>query len=216
MQQGSFFLIWHNCTRWHIHHMKPADISMLISIHIYSKRKRYILRTVLIFFNIDFQRSKGGSTFFSKKIKTSYMFRPEYLQWQKVARVVLTLVISIRMITLLIQGLDKVWEYPIRNFDLISPTCNKLVFLIWHSGTTWHIYQMRSVDICMLIIIQIYRKGNVTYYELCSSFLLILTFSALMVGLCLLKKIETWYMFHPEYRMVLKAFITIIMKIMLL
>ena len=49
-----------------------------------------------------------------------------------------------------------------------------------------------------------------------SKFFLIFTFSALMVGLRLMKKIETCYMYHPEYRVVLKAFITIIMRIMLL
>ena len=42
-------------------------MSMFIILQMYSKRKRYILRTVLIYvFNIDFQRSKGRSIF-SKK-----------------------------------------------------------------------------------------------------------------------------------------------------
>ena len=50
--------------------MRSADISMLIAIHMDIKQsKRYILQTVLFFFNIDFQRSKGGSTFFEKKSK---------------------------------------------------------------------------------------------------------------------------------------------------
>ena len=82
--------------------MRPADISMLIIIHIYSKRKRYILRTVF-FLILTFSALRVGLRFF-EKIQTSDMFRPEYIQWQKMARVVLTLVISIRMITLLYKG----------------------------------------------------------------------------------------------------------------
>ena len=41
-----------------------ADIKMLMIIQMY--RKRHILRTVLIFFNIDFQRSRSGFTFDEK------------------------------------------------------------------------------------------------------------------------------------------------------
>ena len=44
------------------------------------------------------------------------------------------------------------------------------------------------------------------------NFFLILTFSALMVGLRLIKNRNL--MFQPEYRVVLKACITIIMRIM--
>ena len=47
---------------------------------------------------------------------------------------------------------------------------------------------MRSADISMFIILQMYRKLKVTSYELCSSFFEILTFIALMVGLLLMKK----------------------------
>ena len=47
--------------------MRSADISMLIIIQMYIRRKRYILRTVVFFFNIDFQRFKGGPTFSEKK-----------------------------------------------------------------------------------------------------------------------------------------------------
>ena len=45
----------------------------------------------------------------------------------------------------------------------------------------------------MFIIIQMYRKRRVKYYELCSSFFEILTFSALRVGLHLLKKTHTCF-----------------------
>ena len=45
-----------------------------------------------------------------------------------------------------------------------------VIFIIWHSGTRWRIYQMRAADISMFIIIQMYRKRKVTYYELCSIF----------------------------------------------
>ena len=73
----------------------------------YSRRKRYILRTVLIyFFNIDFQRSKGGSIFL-KKIETLDVSRLEYIQCQNVARVVLKVFITMIMITLLLQEVDK-------------------------------------------------------------------------------------------------------------
>ena len=52
----------------------------MLRIQMDSKRKRYILRAVLIYlFNIDFERSKGGSIF-SEKIRASDMFRPEYIQ----------------------------------------------------------------------------------------------------------------------------------------
>ena len=45
----------------------PNQVSMLIIMHMYSKRKRYLLRTVLIILlNIDFPRSKGGSKFAEK------------------------------------------------------------------------------------------------------------------------------------------------------
>ena len=60
--------------------MRSANISMLIIIQMYSKQKRvHTTNCFYLFFNIDFQRSKGGSTF-SKKQKTPDMFRPEYIQ----------------------------------------------------------------------------------------------------------------------------------------
>ena len=61
--------------------MRTADINMLMIIQMYIKRERYIQRAMLIyFFNIDFQRSKGGSIFSENKIKTSNMFRPESIE----------------------------------------------------------------------------------------------------------------------------------------
>ena len=58
---------------------------------------------------------------------------------------------------------------------------------------------MRSSDISILIIIQMYKKRKVTYYELCSSFFEILTFSALRVGIRLMKKSKNSHLFHLEY-----------------
>ena len=47
--------------------MKTADISMLINIHMQSKRKSYIVRTLYFFIgNYDFQQSKGGFMFSEK------------------------------------------------------------------------------------------------------------------------------------------------------
>ena len=58
---------------------------------------------------------------------------------------------------------------------------------------------MRSADITMFIVIQMYKKWEVTFYKLCSSFFEILTFSALRVGLHLMKKLQTSHLFYPEY-----------------
>ena len=50
-----------------MYQMKSTDISIIIIIEMYMKRQNYILRTVLIvFFNFDFQRSKGGFMFCEK------------------------------------------------------------------------------------------------------------------------------------------------------
>ena len=148
--------------------MSPADISMVIIIHIYSKRKRYILRTVF-FLILTFSALRVGLRFFEKNQNFRYVS-----SWvdsvTKGGKSGINAGFKYKNDNFVIQGLDKMWEYPIRNFDLISPTFNKFFFLIWHRGTRWHIYQMRSADIYMLIIIQLYRKGKVTYYELCSSF----------------------------------------------
>ena len=53
-----------------MYRMKSTDISIIVIIEMYRKRQNYILRTVVIvFFNIDFQRSKGGFMFCEKKLK---------------------------------------------------------------------------------------------------------------------------------------------------
>ena len=44
-----------------------------------SKRNNYILRTLWFFFNIDFQRSKGGLTFSEKYHKFTYVSSEMYL-----------------------------------------------------------------------------------------------------------------------------------------
>ena len=78
---------------------------MLIIMQMYSKRKR--IHTKNCVFYIYFQCSKGESTFLKKKIKTSDMLRPEYIQWQNVASVEFKLFITLIMITLFLQGVDK-------------------------------------------------------------------------------------------------------------
>ena len=52
--------------------MRPADINMLIIIHIYSKRKRYIPRTVL-FLIWTFSALKVGLRFFEKNQNFRYV-----------------------------------------------------------------------------------------------------------------------------------------------
>ena len=50
-----------------MYQMKSIDISIIIVIEMCRKRQNYIVRRiVLIFFNIDFQRSKGGFMFCEK------------------------------------------------------------------------------------------------------------------------------------------------------
>ena len=67
MQQDKVFITWYDGTRWQIYKMKTTDISMLIILHMQSKRKSYIVRNVLFYLgNYDFQRSKGGFMFFEK------------------------------------------------------------------------------------------------------------------------------------------------------
>ena len=53
---------------------------MLIITQMYSKWKRvYTTNCVIYFFNIDFQRSKGGSTFSEKKLNFRYVSSAVYL-----------------------------------------------------------------------------------------------------------------------------------------
>ena len=52
---------------------------MLIIIHMQSKRKSYILRTLWFFLNIDFQRSKVGLTFSEKYYNFTYVPSEMYL-----------------------------------------------------------------------------------------------------------------------------------------
>ena len=52
---------------------------MLIIIHKQSKRKSYILRTLCLFLNIDFQCSKGGLTFSGKYHDFTYVLSEMYL-----------------------------------------------------------------------------------------------------------------------------------------
>ena len=49
-----------------MYQMKSIDISIIIVIEMCRKRQNYIVRIVLIFLNIDFQRSKGGFMFCEK------------------------------------------------------------------------------------------------------------------------------------------------------
>ena len=59
--------------------MRLADISLLIILQMYSKRKRYILRAVLIFLVLIFSALMVGLRFFEKKT-TLDLFRPEYIE----------------------------------------------------------------------------------------------------------------------------------------
>ena len=52
-------------------------------------------------------------------------------------------------------------------------------------------YQMKSTDISIIIIIEMYRKGQNYIIRTVLSAFLILTSSALKVDLCFVKKIET-------------------------
>ena len=73
----------------------------------YSKRKRYLLRTVLIYFsNIDFQRSKGGSIF-SKKNRNFKCVSSWVYSMSKYDKSSIKGVLTMIMITLLLQGVDK-------------------------------------------------------------------------------------------------------------
>ena len=163
MQHGRYFKTWHRCTRWQIYLMRSEKSACSSSYRCIVNWNVYILLTVFIYiFIIDFQRSKGGSSFSEKK--SSDMFRPEYIQWQNVARV---------EIKLLLQGVDKMYLVRVPHLDFCphkSLMQQGVIFIIWHSDTRWQIYQMRSADISMFIIIQMYRKRKVTYYEQCWSF----------------------------------------------
>ena len=54
--------------------MRSADISLLIIIQMYSKWKHvHTTNCVYYFFNIDFQRSKGGSTFYENNLNFRYV-----------------------------------------------------------------------------------------------------------------------------------------------
>ena len=123
------------------------------------------------------------------------MFRPEYIQWQNVARVeIKPYVFSYKndnfVITRGRQNVTSECSLPHLDFWPHKSLMQQgVIFIIWHSDIRWQIYQMRSTDISKFIIIQMYRKRKVTYYELCSSFFEILTFSALRVGLHLMKKL---------------------------
>ena len=67
--------------------MKSIDISIIIIIEMYRKRQNYILRTVLIvFFIIDFQRSKGGFMFCEKNetIKNCHLILSKREIWMTV------------------------------------------------------------------------------------------------------------------------------------
>ena len=62
------------------------------------------------------------------------MFCPECLEWQNVRRVVLKLFITIKMGILLLHRRQNVtWENPIRSFDFISASHNK----IWFTNLLW-------------------------------------------------------------------------------
>ena len=80
---------------------------MLIAIHMYSKRKRIHTRNCVNFFLILIFSALRVGLRYLKKIKTSDMFRPEYMQSQNAARVVLKLLTTMKMITLLLKGVDK-------------------------------------------------------------------------------------------------------------
>ena len=143
--------------------MRSGDISMLIAIHMYSKRKRIHTRNCV----------RVGLRFL-KKIKTSDMFRPEYMQSQNAARVVLKLLTTMKIITLLLKGVDKMKlvREPYSNFWPHKSLMQQgRLLIIWHSVTRYQIYHMRSADISMRIIIQMNRKRKITYYELSSRFL---------------------------------------------
>ena len=53
--------------------MRSADISMLITIQMYSKLKRVHTTVFIYFFNVDFQRYRGGSTFSGKNLNFRYV-----------------------------------------------------------------------------------------------------------------------------------------------
>ena len=110
------------------------------------------------FFNIEFQCPKGGYTFNEKTLNLTSVSSWIYQMTKCGQRV---------------PHLD-FWTHK-------SLMQQGVIFIIWHGGTRWQIYQMRSAD--MFIIIQMYRKRKVTYYELCSSSFAISTCSALRVDL---------------------------------
>ena len=90
MQQDKVFISWYDGARWQIYKMKTIDISMLIIIHMQSKRKSYIVRIffLLLLEIMTFSDLRVGSCFL-KNIITSSMFHPECIQWQYVTKVVL-------------------------------------------------------------------------------------------------------------------------------
>ena len=60
---GRIFLVLYGVNKWPMYQMKSKAIGIIIVIEMYRKRQNDILRAVLIFFIIDFQRSKGGFMF---------------------------------------------------------------------------------------------------------------------------------------------------------
>ena len=98
----------------------------------------------------------------------------------------------------------------------------KYFFIIWYTGTRWQMHQLTLAHIRMPIIIQMYRKRKRYILLTVLSFFLILTFSALRVGLNLTKKSKLHIRFilniFQEQNVawvVLKSFITITITIML-
>ena len=67
---------------------------------------------------------------------------------------------------------------------------NGMIILIWNSVVRWPMYQIKSTDISMIIIIEMYRRRK-NYILRTVLIVLILTFNALKVDLCFVKKIKT-------------------------
>ena len=135
-----------------------AHIRMLTFIQMYRKRTSYILLTMLIFFfNIDFQRSKSVFTL-DEIIYTSQMFHPEYIPRTSVARSGFKIVYNFSNDEyVMTRGRKNVTsESTPSTHNSFIQQCG--IILIWYSGTRWPMYQMRSTDINIIIIIQMYSK----------------------------------------------------------
>ena len=90
-------------------------------------------------------------------------------------------------------------------------------FLIWYSVIRWPMYQMKSTDISIIIIIEMYRKRQNHILRTVLIVFLILTSSALKVDLCFVKKIEILIICHLIFnkkeiwtKVILKLFIAIV------